>query len=167
MEIHIGERVANVELVSKEDNKVVITIDNRTYDLDVVMAQNGVCSILHEGKSYNAELKRSDNGKSYIVNTHFHTFPVQIVDLQTKYLKNRRKDDTDELQDRIFSPMPGKVVKILVKEGDAVEPGQSMIVIEAMKMQSEYKVKKGCTIKRIMVAEGDTIDGGQTLITLE
>jgi biotin carboxyl carrier protein len=167
MEIHIGDRIAEVELVSKDDNKVVIRIDNKTYDLDVVMAQNGVCSILHEGKSYNAELKRAENGKNYTVNTQFSSFPVQIVDLQTKYLKNRRKDDTDELQDRIFSPMPGKVVKILVKEGDAVEPGQSMIVIEAMKMQSEYKVKKGCSIKRILVNEGDTIDGGQTLITLE
>lgn len=167
MEIHIGDRVAEVELVSKDDNKVVIRIDNKTYDLDVVMAQNGVCSILHEGKSYNAELKRAENGKNYTVNTQFNSFPVQIVDLQTKYLKNRRKDDTDELQDRIFSPMPGKVVKILVKEGDTVEPGQSMIVIEAMKMQSEYKVKKECSIKRILVNEGDTIDGGQTLITLE
>jgi biotin carboxyl carrier protein len=167
MEIHIGERVAQVELISKDDNKVVIRIDNKTYDLDVVMAQNGVCSILHDGQSFNAELKRFDNGKSYTVNTHFHSFPVQIVDLQAKYLKNRRKDDTDELQDRIFSPMPGKVVKVLVKEGDTVEPGQSMIVIEAMKMQSEYKVKKECRIKQILVAEGDTIDGGQTLIMLE
>ncbi|MDD2798320.1 MAG: acetyl-CoA carboxylase biotin carboxyl carrier protein subunit [Bacteroidales bacterium] len=167
MEIHIGDRIAQVELISKEDNKVVIQIDDKTYDLDVVMAENGVCSILNNGKSYNAEITKSDNGKSYIVNTHFNTFPVQIVDLQAKYLRSRKKDDTDEMQDRIFSPMPGKVVKILVTEGQVVEPGQSMIVIEAMKMQSDYKVKKGCTIKQILVAEGDTIDGGQTLITLE
>lgn len=167
MEIHIGDRITNVELVSKDDNKVVISIDDKVYDLDVVMAENGVCSILHNGKSYNAELKRSENGKSYIVNTLFNTFPVNIVDSQAKYLRNRKKDDSDEQQDRIFSPMPGKVAKVLVNEGDSVEAGQSVILIEAMKMQSEYKVKKDCKIKKILVQQGDTIDGDQTLITLE
>jgi len=167
MEIHIGDRITNVELVSKDDNKVVISIDDKVYDLDVVMAENGVCSILHNGKSYNAELKRSESGKSYIVNTLFNTFPVNIVDSQAKYLRNRKKDDSDEQQDRIFSPMPGKVAKILVNEGESVEAGQSVILIEAMKMQSEYKVKKDCKIKKILVKQGDTIDGDQTLITLE
>jgi biotin carboxyl carrier protein len=87
--------------------------------------------------------------------------------LQAKYLKNRKKDDSDELQDRIYSAMPGKVVKVLVQPGDDVVLGQSVIVIEAMKMQSEYKVRKDCKIKNVMVAEGETIDGNQTLITLE
>lgn len=168
MEINIGERIANVELISKEDNKVVISIDDKTYDLDVVMAENGLCSILHNGKSYNAEVKRElDNAKKYTVNTLFHSFPVEIVDLQAKYLRNRKKDDSDELQDRIYSAMPGKVVKVLVQAGDEVVSGQSVIVIEAMKMQSEYKVRKDCKIKNVMVAEGETIDGNQTLITLE
>jgi biotin carboxyl carrier protein len=166
MEIHIGERIAQVELVSKEDNKVVITIDGKEYELDVVMAENGVCSILHGGKSYNAELKRQEGGNKYVVNTHFHSFPVEIVDLHAKYLRNRKKDENDELQDRIFSPMPGKVVKVFVKEGDVVEAGQSVIVIEAMKMQSEYKVKKDCVIKSLLVKEGEAVNGDQTLILL-
>ena len=166
MEIHIGDRIANVELVNKDDNKVVIKIDEKIYELDVVMAENGICSILNNGKSFTAELKRSENGKKYTVNTAFNTFPVEIVDNQAKYLRNRRKDDTDESQDRIYSPMPGKVVKILVDKGTEVEAGQPVIVIEAMKMQSEYKVKKTCTIKDILVKEGDAINSDQTLITL-
>ncbi len=166
MEIRIGDRIAQVELVSKEDNKVTIAIDDIEYELDVVMAENGVCSILYKGKSYNAELKRFDNGKRYIVNTSFNTFPVEIIDNQAKYLRNRKKDDTDETQNRIYTPMPGKVVKILVKEGDQVEPGQSVIIVEAMKMQSEYKVKKACTIKKIHVSEGEAVHNDQTLISL-
>ncbi|MBR2624524.1 MAG: acetyl-CoA carboxylase biotin carboxyl carrier protein subunit, partial [Paludibacteraceae bacterium] len=137
MEIHVGDRVANVELVSKEDNIVVIKIDDKIYNLDVVMPENGVCSILHDGKSYNAEFKRSDNGKSYVVNTQFNTFPVEIVDSQAKYLRNKRKDDVDENQDRIFSPMPGKVVKILVEKGQEMQAGEPVVIVEAMKMQSE------------------------------
>ena len=43
MEVHIGDRIANVELISKDDNVVVIKIDDKTYHLDVVMPENGVC----------------------------------------------------------------------------------------------------------------------------
>ena len=71
MEIHIGNRVAEVELVSKEDNKVVLTIDGKTFEADVVMAENGTCNILMDGRSSNAQLIRRDNGKSYKVNTHY------------------------------------------------------------------------------------------------
>ena len=53
MEIHIGNRVADVSLVSKEGNKVQLTIDGVPYDVDIVMAENGSCSIIHDGKSYN------------------------------------------------------------------------------------------------------------------
>ena len=55
MEIHIGDRVADVTLVSKDGNKVQLTIDGTPYDVDIVMAENGSCSILHDGKSFNAE----------------------------------------------------------------------------------------------------------------
>ncbi|MBQ0029761.1 MAG: acetyl-CoA carboxylase biotin carboxyl carrier protein subunit [Paludibacteraceae bacterium] len=167
MEVQIGNRLANVELISKEGNKVVIKIDEKVYDIDFVMAENGVCSILTgDGKSYNAELKRSDDGRSYLVNTHFNTYPVEIIDSQAKYLRNRKKGESGELQDHIASPMPGKVVKILVNEGDRVKAGTSVIVVEAMKMQSDYKVTADCIIKSILVSENEVIDGNQTLIQL-
>ena len=50
MEIHIGDRVAEIELVSKEDNKVVLTIDGKPFEADVVMAENGTCNILMDGR---------------------------------------------------------------------------------------------------------------------
>ena len=163
MEVHVGNRVANVELISKEGNKVSIKIDDKQYDIDFVMTENGVCSILTgDGKSYNAELKRSDDGRNYTVNTHFNSYPVEIIDSQAKYLRNRKKTDTGEVQDRIFSPMPGKVVKA----GDKVKAGTSVIVVEAMKMQSDYKVNADCVIKAVLVKENDIVDGNQTLIQL-
>ena len=110
MEIHIGNRVAEIELVSKEDNKVVFTIDGKTFEADVVMAENGNCNILMDGRSSNAQLIRKENGKSYKVNTHYSSFNVEIIDSQAKYLRMRKKGE-EEQNDRITSPMPGKVVK--------------------------------------------------------
>lgn len=64
MEIHIGNRVADVELLGKDGNKVRLDIDGQPYEVDIVMAENGACSILHDGHSYNAELIRSGGGKT-------------------------------------------------------------------------------------------------------
>ena len=167
LEIKLGDRIADVELISKEGNKVQISIDRKLYEVDIVMVETGVYSILIENKSYNIELVRDESGKNYVVNTPYNYFPLEVIDMQTKYMKNRVKDDTDATQDRVFSPMPGKIVKIPVKIGEEVTAGQTVIVVEAMKMQSDYKVKRDSIIKDILVKEGDTIEGNQTLIVLE
>jgi biotin carboxyl carrier protein len=63
--------------------------------------------------------------------------------------------------------MPGKVVRILVPVGTAVEAGQSVIVIEAMKMQNELKAPKTGVLKKINVAEGAAVEAGQALGEVE
>lgn len=164
MEIHIGDRVADVTLVSKEGNKVQLTIDGVPYDVDIVMAENGSCSILHEGKSYNAELIRKEGGKSYTVNAHYQSYNIDIIDSQAKYLRMRKGGD-EKQQDKIVSPMPGKVVKIPVKAGDRLQAGDIVVVIEAM--QSNYKVNSECVVKEILVNEGDSVNSNQVIMTLD
>ena len=166
MEIHIGDRIADITLVGKEGNKVQLTIDGKPYEVDIVMAENGSCSILHNGNSFNAGLVRGEGGKSYDISMLQRSFHVDIVDTQAKYL--HMKKGADEKQgDKILAPMPGKVVKIPVVVGQEMKAGDTAIVIEAMKMQSNYKVTSDCRIKEILVQEGDNITGDQTLITLE
>ena len=147
MEIHIGDRVADVTLVSKEGNKVQFMIDGKPYDVDIVMAENGSCSILHDGNSFNAELIRGEGGKSYDVNMFYRSYHVDIVDTQTKYLR-MKKGGEERQDDKIVAPMPGKV-------------------LEAMKMQSNYKVTSDCTVRDILVNEGDSVNANQVLIVLD
>lgn len=166
MEMHIGDRVADVTLVNKEGNRVELTIDGKPIVVDIVMAENGNCSILHEGNSYNAELIRGEGGKNYDVNMFYRSYHVDVVDTQAKYLRMRK--NTDERQsDKIVAPMPGKVVSIPVSVGDELKAGDIAIVLEAMKMQSNYKVNSDCKVKAILVAEGDAVQDNQTLIELE
>ena len=58
-----------MELLGKDGNKVRLDIDGQPYEVDIVMAENGACSILHDGHSYNAELIRSGGGKNYQVSS--------------------------------------------------------------------------------------------------
>ena len=105
MEIHIGNRVADVTLVSKEDNKVRLNVDGRIYDVDIAMAENGSCSILHDGNSYNTEVIRGEGGKSYDVNLFYRSYHVDIADTQVKYLR-MRKGGEERQDDKIIAPMP-------------------------------------------------------------
>lgn len=166
MEIHIGDRIAEVSLIGKDGNKVQLSIDGKSYDADIVMAENGACSVLHDGRSYNAELIRSEGGKSYQVNTLFSSYAIHIVDSQAKYLR-MRKNNEERQDDKIVSPMPGKVVKILAGKGQRLAAGDIAVVIEAMKMQSNYKVGSDCVIREILVSEGDTVNSNQVLMTLD
>lgn len=58
MEIQVGNKILEVTLINKEGNKVSIDIDGKVYDVDVAMLQNGTCSLLYNGNSYNAEFVR-------------------------------------------------------------------------------------------------------------
>ena len=66
----------------------------------------------------------------------------------------------------VTAPMPGKVLRILVREGDEVKAGQGLLVLEAMKMENEIPSPKDGVVKKILVKEGDTVDTGQPLIEL-
>ena len=63
--------------------------------------------------------------------------------------------------------MPGKVVRILCKTGDQVKAGDTVIIVSAMKMESEYKVRSDRKIRDIKVKEGDTVSANQPLIIIE
>ena len=67
----------------------------------------------------------------------------------------------------VKSPMPGRVIRLLVAKGDEVAQGQTLCVIEAMKMENEVKAKAACTVAEVHVAEGATVEANGKLLTLE
>lgn len=166
LEIQVADRIAKVELIGRKGSELKIKVDDKIYDADIIMVERGVYSILLDGRSYNVELIETSSSKHYHVNTLFYSFDAEVVDAETKYQKSRKRiDDLEE--NTISSPMPGKVVKILVKPGDQVKAGETVVVVSAMKMESEYKVKKDRLIKEIKVEEGDTVSANQPLIIIE
>jgi len=167
LEVKVGERYAKVKLLSREGNNIQIQVDEKIYNLDLIEVQKGLYSILQDNRSYNIELVQGDTAKSFHVNTYEESFDVDIIDAEARYLMSRGGDDNDEGGRAISSPMPGKVIKIPVKVGDKVSEGTTVVIVEAMKMQSEYKVKTDRVITEILVKEGDAIDGNQPLVLVE
>ena len=166
MEVRTADREARIELLEKTDNNVRLTIDGRTVEVDMTMTDSGLCSVLYEGKSYNMEVVRSDNGKNYKVNRGFSVYDVEIVDAQARYLQARRGGDSRQDSD-LCAPMPGKIVRVEVAAGDTLKAGDTVVVFEAMKMQSNPKVAEDCVVEEIKVVEGDLVAGGQLLARLD
>jgi biotin carboxyl carrier protein len=166
-EVSLGHRTAKVDLLNRTGTKTLIDIDGNKYDADIVMVERGVYSIIYKGHSYNVELIEGDNSKKYIVNTFAKTFNVEIIDAESKYISSRNKGLEAEEENIVASPMPGKVVRIPVKAGDLVTAGQTLVVVEAMKMQSEFKASHDKTVVEVLVKEGDTVNAHQVMMKLE
>ena len=166
-EISIGHRTAKIELLNRVGHKALIKVDDLKYDLDIVEVENGVYSIIYNGNSYNVELIRGESSKKFVVNTFSKTFNAEVSDAESKYIANRNQGLEVEGSNQIVSPMPGKIVKIPVKAGDRVTTGDTLIVVEAMKMQSEFKATGDKIVQAILVKEGDTVDSHQVMIKLE
>ncbi len=105
--------------------------------------------------------------RHYTVNSFHNSYQVEVIDAQTRYRMSRSGGDHGESGNTIISPMPGKIVKIPVKAGDQVEAGQTLIIVSAMKMESEFKSKSAGTVKSIHVSEGDTVEANKVLVVVE
>jgi len=164
-EVSIKGEDKAIEILSRQGSKFKVSIGTKTYELDMLQVEEGVYSVIHQGKSFNFELNPTA-AKKYQVDTRHETLEVEIVDAESRYHRMMKGEDAEDAA-YISTPMPGQVVKILVEEGQEVKGGETVIIVSAMKMESEYKVVKDRVIKKILVKEGDNIDGDQPLILFE
>jgi biotin carboxyl carrier protein len=167
LEIKINQRLSKVKLISRDKNQIKVKVDDKIYDVDLCKVEDNEYSVLHEGQSHNIEVIEGETQKRYIANTYFKSYDIEIVDAETRYQQNRNKGGLDQTENTISTPMPGKVVRIPVKVNEKVTAGQTVVVVSAMKMESEYKVTRDAVVKKIMVKEGDTVKSHQPLIMIE
>lgn len=167
LEIKINDRTTTVKLISQDGNLLEIEVDGKLYHVDLLHTPDGTFSIIESGKSYNIELVPKNQPKKYTAHTLYHTYNIEVVDAEARYLINRGSNGAAVLEKTIISPMPGKVVKVLLKEGDVVKKGDTVVIIAAMKMESEYKSLSDGVIKKVNVKDGETIEGNQVLVEIE
>ncbi len=167
LEIKINDRTSIVKLIKQNGNLIEIEVDGKNYHVDLLHTPDGTFSIIENGKSHNIELVPMNQPKKYTAHTLYHSYNVEIVDAEARYLINRGSNGISSHEKTISSPMPGKVVKVLLKEGDVVQKGETVVIIAAMKMESEYKSPIDGVVKKVNIKEGDTIEGNQILVEIE
>ena len=149
--------------------KIEISIDGRITSLDeagggsVREIAPGLYSVLYQGRSY--EVRVSNNGDGWRATVGGRWFDVDMAD--PRNAARRANATLGHLHQEIKAPMPGKVIRMLVREGDEVTAGKGLAVVEAMKMQNEMKALRAGRVVRVVAKDGDTVAAGDVLVTLE
>ena len=159
LEIELDGKTRTVEL-TRIGERTQCILDGRPVEADVVEVSPAVYSILIDGQSFEARVESAAAGLRVIVGGHEYAAAIRDP---RQWRRHRGAAVEAEGRQQAIAPMPGKVVRVLVKAGDAVEAGQGLVVIEAMKMQNEVRSPKRGTIERLLVSEGQTINAGEVL----
>jgi biotin carboxyl carrier protein len=167
LDVKIGERIATVELIERSGEYITLSVDGRLMELDTRLVEPNIYSVIHDYQSHDVLIHDGRNFKEYFISAMLENFVVQIIDAEAKYQALRGKGFAGEDENAISAPMPGKVVKIMVKVGDELKAGDTVVIVSAMKMESEYKVKQDRKVVEILVNEGDTIEAHQPMVIVE
>jgi biotin carboxyl carrier protein len=138
-----------------------VTLDGRLVAVDAVEIAPNTLSILLDGQSFEINVTPSPDGKLKL-QSGSQEFTAEVVD--PRAWRGRRHGSVEaEGRQQVVAPMPGKVVRLLVKQGDSVEVGQGLLVVEAMKMQNEIRSPKNGTVERVVAKEGQPVNAGDVL----
>ena len=155
-----GKKV-RVELPAESARGAVeCVVDGVSVVADVQAVEAGVLSLIVEGRQYRCVL----DGDAVVIGGR--RFPFVVEDPRS--LRGRRGAGAGAAGPRaVKAPMPGRVVRVLVAEGDEVAEHQGVVVIEAMKMQNELKAPKAGRVVRVAVAVDGTVGSGEVLVVVE
>lgn len=138
-------------------------LDGREVRVDAILARADVLSLRIGNLAYEIKLERVASDWHLWVGSR--RFAMEVRDPRS--LRGRTRTADDHGPKKIVAPMPGKVVRLLVREGDEVEPRAGVAVVEAMKMQNEIKSPKKGTVQKILVGEGAAVNAGDVLAIIE
>lgn len=136
--------------------------DGAEHAASVVEVEPGIYSMLWGGRSY--EVKVVPGPDCLYVDTRDRHLAVQLLDPREPRTVSGRRAAEGPLS--VSAPMPGKVVRVLVGQGDRVEAGQGLVVVEAMKMQNEMKAPRPGLVVEVPAREGARVASGEPLVVL-
>lgn len=143
-----------------------VSINGRVQEVDFEsISGQPVYSLIVDGKSYESYVYETEEG--WQVLTRGRQYNLTVEDEREKRLRAAAGSGVAETGEyHLKAPMPGLVVSIPVNEGDKVEKGQVVLILESMKMQNELKSPKAGTIGRIRIKQGETVEQRQALLSV-
>ena len=159
----IGTRARVVE-VTKDEGRYRVTIDGELWDVDARLTAQGISSLLIDGVSHVADV--DDHEGACIVDVGGETYTVHVEE-QTRYIIRTRGGAAGGAGSQtVKAPLPGKITHVGVQAGDTVTAGQSLVVIEAMKMENDLKATGAGTVAEVRVTAGQAVNAGDVLVVI-
>lgn len=155
--------------VSVDENYEFQLVKKNTENIDQTELSGQKIHLLHNNKSFEIELLENDFiNRNYSVKVNGNIYRVNVGTPLDALIKEMGLSlGNDSFEDEIHAPMPGIILEVNVAEGDKVKKGDSLCVLEAMKMENTLTASRDGIVKTVNIAKGDTVDKGKLLIELE
>ena len=173
-EIEAGGRTRQV-VVTSVGAGFAVSVDQRTFQVQAARIDAHTLSLIVDGVSEQQADTRfarvahvAGDAAAGQLTVHVGGVPVAVtIDGRRRWGRNDAGASRHTGPQRITAPMPGKIVRLLVKRGDAVAARQPLVVVEAMKMENELRAARAGTVVDIHTREGASVEGGALLINIQ
>lgn len=147
--------------LERNNERWQVRLNGQSIDADVAEIDAHTISVILEGRSYEIRVTQPSEG-ALKLQCGLQEFTAEVAD--PRAWRGRRHGALEvEGQQQVVAPMPGKIVRVLVQEGDQVEAGQGLMVVEAMKMQNEVRSPKTGVVEKLLAREGQAVNAGEVL----
>jgi len=163
LEFNIEDKPHKLQLEFK-DGQYKISLDDEEYAVDSSLISDNCLSLLVNGKAFTVYIAEADGKKYFSIGGE--QFCIEEAQPETSAASGADATAADEAP-VAASPMPGKVVKILVSLGDKVEQGQGLVIVEAMKMENEIKSPVKGKVEKVNFKPGDLVDAAQPIVEIK
>src|SRR5438552_12550084 len=159
----IGDRAERVE-VTGAHGRYRLMIESEVWEVDARLTAQGIYSLLIDGVSYVADV--TDRDGACVVEVGGEWYEITVEE-QTRHIIRTRGGAAGGPRSRtLTAALPGKISRVAVGVGDAVRAGDTLVVIEAMKMENEFKATGPGTVAEVRVEAGQTVNAGDVLIVM-
>lgn len=172
-EIAVGDKIRIATIVRK-GHLLHVDLDGRTHVVDARRVSESVLSMLVQpegadvpSRSVDASLAVRPTAGEFDVHLDGLTIPVEIRPAGSFGRQKKEAGSQGSGPQRLLAPMPGKVVRVLVRPGDEVKARQGLVVVEAMKMENELRAARDGRVREVAVTEGQSVDAGAVLVLVE
>jgi acetyl/propionyl-CoA carboxylase alpha subunit len=156
---------SHVVEVAGGDGRYRLAIGDDVWDVDARLTAQGIYSLLIGGVSYVADVV--DREGTCLVDVGGEAYEV-LVEEQTRWIIRTRGGAAGAgAGQTVRAPLPGKITHVAVRPGDRVQAGDTLVVIEAMKMENEFKAAAAGAIAEVRVSVGQAVNPGDVMVVLE
>jgi biotin carboxyl carrier protein len=159
------DSTSHVVEVTGGDGRYRLTVGDDVWDVDARFTAQGIYSLLIGGVSYVADVV--DHEGTCTVDVMGEAYEV-LVEEQTRWIIRTRGGAAGGSHGQtVRAPLPGKIAHVAVRPGDRVQAGDTLVVIEAMKMENEFKASAAGTVAEVRVSPGQAVNPGDVMVVLE
>lgn len=164
-DVTIGKKTYVVEIEQATETLYAVIVDGTRFEVDARNSGSDLWTMLIGHNTHDIDIVSQNGNFEMAVNGEM--FTAEVIDEQRKSLLTRKGKFVAEGPQEVKAPMPGKVVKVLVKPGDSVNEGDGLVIVEAMKMENLLKSAITGVVKQVFVSEGQAVEARMPLVTVD